>query len=407
MNRCLSFLVPLVVVLLLASSLDARAEVRAIRRNTEGRRVALVIGNGGYAKTQLKNPVNDARDMAEELKSAGFKTTCLMDAGKREMNAAIAEFGQRLDSAQVGLFFFAGHGMQVNGRNYLLPIGAEIRNEAEVEYEAVDANRVLSQMNLARAEVNIVILDACRDNPYRSMFRSVNSNGLANLDAPKGTLIAYATSPGKVAADGRGRNSPYTKHLLHAVRTSLPIEIAFKQVRARVMGETGGKQVPWESSSLVDDFFFKAPGAGDVRVAAKDDSDAELLFWRSIMDSDQPALFREYLAKYPDGQFASVARFKAESLSAPAFPATVAEMGPSQEGWVMESTVAVDAAGEVWLKPDGPVRPSSGDGYVVRIKREAKGTKADFVLDISRSSRKWTPGGTLAGDYVTVKEILY
>ena len=221
-----------------------------------GRRVALVIGNGTYPTAPLKNPPNDAADMASALKGLGFEVELLTNAGREAMVRAINAFGSRLDAADVGLFYFAGHGMQIKGNNYLIPVDARPESETDVEFEGVEAGRLLGKMETARSKLNIVILDACRNNPFARSFRS-GEQGLARMDAPAGSLIAYATSPGSVAADGAGRNGVYTKNLLINMRLAdIPLEEVFKRVRVGVMSETGKKQVPWESSSLTGNFSF-------------------------------------------------------------------------------------------------------------------------------------------------------
>jgi len=225
------------------------------------RRTALVIGNGSYKSAPLRNPANDARDMAKALRSLGFSVTHKQNATQREIETAIRKFGESLRKGGVGLFYYAGHGLQVNGINYIIPLGAEIREETEVKYEAVDARRVLDAMYNAGNAFNIVILDACRDNPLARSFRS-GSSGLARMDAPKGTIVAYSTSPGNVAFDGKGRNSPYTAALLEYMDDGgLTIEQVFKKCRRRIYSATNGKQIPWESTSLTGDFFFTAKGA--------------------------------------------------------------------------------------------------------------------------------------------------
>lgn len=222
------------------------------------RRLALVIGNGAYKNSPLKNPPNDAYDIAITLKKLGFEVIHEKNASHRVMEKAIRDFGKRLRKGGVGLFYFAGHGIQVNGRNYLVPVDAKIESESDVKFESVDAGRVLGKMEDAGNDLNIVILDACRDNPFARSFRT-SSQGLARMDAPKGSLIAYATAPGSVAADGAGRNGIYTKYLLkHMVSPRLKIEDVLKKVRNDVMNETNDKQVPWESSSLRGDLYFNA-----------------------------------------------------------------------------------------------------------------------------------------------------
>lgn len=220
-------------------------------------RVALVVGNTRYEEAPLKNPENDARDMAAALGAMGFEVILATDANLAVMKQKIREFGQRLRSTQgVGLFFFSGHGMQVKGENYLIPIGAKLTVETEAEYETVNAGFVLAQMEAAGNPLNIVILDACRNNPFARSFRSAE-RGLAQVTAPTGTLIAYATAPGSVASDGSGRNGAYTAELLRFMRVpGLPVEEVFKQVRIAVRQSSQGSQVPWEASSLVGNFSF-------------------------------------------------------------------------------------------------------------------------------------------------------
>jgi hypothetical protein len=234
---------------------------RAIKRKSNDLRQALVIGNGSYAASPLKNPVNDAADLAAALKMSGFKVTLLKDADQRQMEEAIIRFGKRLRKGGTGLFYYAGHGIQYRGRNYLIPLKARIESESDVKYEAVDAGRVLGKMEDAGNAINIVILDACRNNPFARSFRSA-TQGLARMDAPTGSLVAYATAPGSVAADGRGRNGVYTKYLLQYMQQpDLTVNQVLMKVRKAVLRETGKKQTPWESSSLTGDFYFRQGGS--------------------------------------------------------------------------------------------------------------------------------------------------
>lgn len=223
------------------------------------KRVALVIGNANYASSPLQNPINDARSIADSLRGLGFEVRLLQDATLKQMSDAAREFGDLLPRDGVGLFYYAGHAMQIKGRNYLIPVGADIRREDEVTYSSFDAGQMLEKMESARSRVNIVILDACRNNPFARSFRS-SSQGLAQMDAPVGSYIAFATAPAKVASDGNGKNGLYTQHLLEAIRTpGLKIEEVFKQVRIKVMADSSGQQIPWDSSSLAGDFYFSLP----------------------------------------------------------------------------------------------------------------------------------------------------
>lgn len=221
------------------------------------RRLALVIGNGDYQNAPLRNPVNDARDFAAALADGGFDVIRLENANLRQLRTALRDFGDRLKKqGGVGLFYFAGHGMQLKGRNYLIPVGAQIERADEIEFESLDANLVLEKLDSAGNRFNIVILDACRNNPFARAFRST-AQGLAQMDAPTGTVVAFATSPGSVASDGPGRNGLYTQYLIESVqRPGLKIEEVFKQVRAAVRRDSGGSQTPWESTSLEGDFYF-------------------------------------------------------------------------------------------------------------------------------------------------------
>jgi formylglycine-generating enzyme required for sulfatase activity len=272
-------------------TLLALAILAAAAAHAAETRIALVIGNSDYASGPLPNPANDAKLIGDELTNLGFDVIARRNADQTAMKRAIQEFGARLEKAgpdSVGLFYYAGHGVQLNGRNYLIPTTARIEREGDVEIEAVSADWVIEQMRYARNRLNIVILDACRNNPFTRSMRSVD-HGLATMDAPAGILIAYSTAPGSVAADGTGRNSPYTEALTHAMRDlHEPVEQVFKHVRVGVMSATSGKQVPWESSSLTGDFYFAAPSnvppetasalvsgavpAGDVNASGKPES---------------------------------------------------------------------------------------------------------------------------------------
>lgn len=223
---------------------------------TAEQKVALVIGNSAYPAASLRNPVNDASAMAKKLRALGFDVILKTDSNLREMTRAISQFGEKLTLGSVGLFYYAGHGMQVRGKNFLIPVDAEIKTEGSVRSEAVDVDQVLEQLGPAR--LSMVILDACRNNPFERRFRSVAGGGLAQIDAPTGTLLAYATAPGKVASDGTGSNGLYTEALLKAIDTpGLKVEDVFKQVRINVLKESDNLQTPWESSSLTGEFYFR------------------------------------------------------------------------------------------------------------------------------------------------------
>ena len=228
-------------------------------------RIALVIGNSNYGGDlpKLANPANDADLMTSTLKKLGFKVVETRDADLNQMNRAIREFSDMLSGAgpqAVGLFFYAGHGLQIDGENWLIPVNAKIEKASQAEFEAVPASKILGQMQFAENSLNIIILDACRNNPLSRGMRSA-STGLAKMDAPLGSFIAYSTAPGQTAADGKGKNSPYTAALAKAImRPGIAIEEAFRDARVDVLAETGKEQIPWESSSLTGAFQFN-PGA--------------------------------------------------------------------------------------------------------------------------------------------------
>ena len=243
------------------------------------RRTALVIGNSAYQKSPLVNPVNDAQAMAATLGSLGFTVTKIENASKSQMANAIRQFGDTIKLGGVGLFYFAGHGVQVNGENFLIPVDDDIQDKSQVATKGIEAKLVLQAMSNAKNRLNVVILDACRNNPFAqsasralvptgntdSLPRSDSTGGLAPMEALVGTLIAFATAPESVAADGSGKNGVYTENLLRNItEPGLRIEDVFKRTRFGVRQETGGRQVPWENTSLEGDFYFVAPSTGSV-----------------------------------------------------------------------------------------------------------------------------------------------
>jgi hypothetical protein len=227
-----------------------------IHSTNSNKRLALVIGNAAYRNKPLANPKNDADDMSTVLKKFGFEVIDLRDASLIEMRRGVREFGDRLINYDVGLVYYSGHGVEVKGRNFFLPISEDIKHEDEVADQALDANLILEKMASANKNVNILIVDACRNNNLASKYRS-KTNGLAAMEAPKGTIVAFSTSPGKVAEDGNARNSPYTKYLIKEMLVpNRPIESVFKATRRGVLEETRGRQTPWENTSLSGDFYF-------------------------------------------------------------------------------------------------------------------------------------------------------
>ena len=310
-------------------------------------RSALIIGNAAYKEAPLKNPVNDAKAMATTLQRLGFQVVVLTDASKRQIEQAILAFGEVLKAGDAGLFYYAGHGVQVKGQNYLVPVDAEIASEAAVRVAAVPVDLVSEQMGEAANRVNVIILDACRDNPFERRLRG-GSRGLAAMDAARGTLVAYATAPGSVALDGDGENGLYTGELLKALgEPNLKAEEVFKRVRANVVKRTRGKQTPWESSSLTGDFIFNltTTGAPPAPTAGFDERQIELAYWHSIKDSPSPEAFKAYLEQYPKGSFATLAQLKLAELRRvfkPANPSVFAEsVAPQAEGTFSQADDAI------------------------------------------------------------------
>ena len=286
-------------------------------------RVALVIGNAAYAGAPLLNPVNDARAVGDALQAMGFTVIAVRDASKAQMEAAIARAGALLKGRDgVGLLYYAGHGLQLDWRNYLVPVDANVASAADVRAQTVDVQAAIDAFRLAGNRVSIVVLDACRDNPFAD---GASGKGLAQMDAPPGTLLAFATAPGQVAEDGdaRGGNGLYTQHLVRELRQpGTKVEDVFKRVRLQVRRQSAGRQVPWESTSLEDDFYFDA----SVRVLTLSDAEQaraaaaalarERADWARIRESVRPEDFAAYMAAYPNGSFADAAQSRAAELAA-------------------------------------------------------------------------------------------
>jgi hypothetical protein len=220
---------------------------------------ALLIGNASYEHVEaLKNPVNDANDIAKVLGDSGFSVILKTDSTNVDMDRALKDFGQSLVESDIGLFFFAGHGMQIDGENYLAAVNTDAADESAAKYSSMSLNRIIEVMEKSQCATSIIVLDACRNNPFeRAWSRSIAARGLAPVYAPKGTLIAYATSPGQLAGDGLGRNGAYTDALLQHISTpDCSIEDMFKRVRNTLSAATKGKQISWEHTSLSGQFFF-------------------------------------------------------------------------------------------------------------------------------------------------------
>jgi hypothetical protein len=298
------------------------------------RRVAFVVGNGAYKNvTQLPNPPIDAKAMAGVLRNAGFDVVEGINLTRDKMTERLLEFGKKTQGADVAVFFYAGHGIAVDGTNYLLPIDADIKSEMDVKLgNAINVDAALDQ-TMNDSKVKLVFLDACRDNPFAAKIkagastRSVSvATGLAEMKSGEGTLIAFATGPGQTALDGQeGTNSPFTRALMaNITQPGVEIQQAMTQVRAQVNEETHKGQLPWGHTNLIGAVYLNpvAAAAGTQAVASNTPtasassggSDVELEFWRSIKDSNKPEELNAYLTNYPNGTFKSLALARIASL---------------------------------------------------------------------------------------------
>jgi TPR repeat protein len=298
-------------LMVLANVLAAPA---AADDGVEERRVALVIGNSGYQNVPpLANPANDARLIASTLTSLGFKLIGdgpLLDADRPAMEKSIREFGRALQGGAVGLFYYSGHGIQVRGSNYLVPISAAVSQDADIKYELLDLGFVLDEMANAGNRLNIVILDACRNNPLGGHGTRAVSSGLGQMTAPAGTVISYATQPDNVASDGTGPDSPYTAALAAALRKpGQDLFATFNEVGLQVKQATGGQQQPWLSVSPIEgQFYFAGLPGGTAAVAAAPAADPDVEMWEAAKQGNRVSDYSDYVSRFPKGQFVAVAQ---------------------------------------------------------------------------------------------------
>jgi hypothetical protein len=297
-------------------------------------RVALAIGNSAYQNTApLTNPSNDARDVSASLQRLGFEVLEGRDLDKRSMERLIREFAIKLAGADIALFFYAGHGVQIAGQNYLVPIDAQLASEGDIDFESLPLSLVLKQME-REAKTSLILLDACRDNPLaRTLARAMATRGgqveqgLAEVRTGVGTLIGFSTQPGFVAVDGPGRNSPYTEALLrHMESPDKDVSAILVEVRNDVLKATEGRQVPWEHTSLTGQVYLSRGTAENAPASVAEpprqaaiipnyDKEMEISFWNSVRDSKSPVLIGTYLDRYPNGNFASLARAMVAQLT--------------------------------------------------------------------------------------------
>jgi hypothetical protein len=398
--------------MLITAALPARA----------AERVALVIGNGAYtATTRLANPPNDAADMAAALTNLGFEVVAVVDGDLAAMTAAIRRFGKLSAGADVALFYYAGHGIQVGETNYMLPVGAALVEEQDLAFEAIEVGLPLHLMDRSGARVKLVVLDACRNNPLaQTLAGSLEADGrgaavgrgLARIQGAEGTLMAFATAPGAIADDGKARNSPFTRALLDNIATpGLEVSLLFRRVRADVMAATGDRQVPWVNEALLGEFYFAQPEevAGDapapqatppIQPSGTDKSALDLAFWDAIKDSDDPASFEAYLAEFPNGTFVRLAQLRLQDLAGtgevetptptptPAPPVAVTwdfETGDLR-GW--------ELTGDAFTH-----QPTYADNPTARARGQPSNHQGDYWIGTyEKRARPSDPAGGTAGD---------
>jgi uncharacterized caspase-like protein len=374
-------------------------------------RVALVIGNAGYSAAPLANPANDARAMSRALKSMGFSVIEVRDGNRSQMQAAIAEMHDALKGKSgVGMFYYAGHGMQLDWHNYMVPVDAKIGGPSDVAAQTVDLQSVVDAFKSAGNRINIVVLDACRDNPFA---QTASAKGLAPLDAPPGTLLAYATAPGNVADDGdaTSANGTYTGYLVQEiVRPNARIEDVFKRVRLQVRRQSQGRQIPWESTSLEEDFYFDTGKKSEV-LPERDQQAAfaaEKADWERIKDSKSPDDFYAYLQRYPNGLISERAQFQLEQLQKAAIVAQpgvdgLTALSPSKARYAVGDHFvyrAIDFYGKELPPRDLQVTAIDDDRIIINGGREVwdlMGNQVTNALGTRSPAKMWFPTELVLG----------
>lgn len=340
----------------------------AIGRSAQTR-LALVIGNNAYRQSPLLNPVNDARAMAKLLGDAGFAVTALVDAGREALQAGVGQFiesAQRATARDV-LFYYAGHAVQLDWCNYLLPVDVEVTSADQVKSRCYELNALLGALSRLKGKTFVIVLDACRDNPFGASYK-VAQKGLSQFDAPVGSLLAYATAPGRVASDGTGSNGLYTEHLVKELSArNVRFEDALKRVRLNVRLASGGTQIPWETTSLEGDFFlFEEAGAQQKATNRESGLEADIAAYTRIQNSRDAADWIAYLKQFPNGNFAEIAQMRLARIQGGAAalvmnPATAPSLAAQTDGRAppqvrTEAEYAALPKGSLYLDPAGNLR---------------------------------------------------
>lgn len=363
-------------------------------------RIALVIGNGSYKTNRLKNPRSDAGLMARTLAATGFDVMTVMDGSTADMRRAIADFGTKLQQpGAVALFYYGGHGIQIDGENYLIPLDATIATSGDVEAQAVPLQSILRTMARSATRLNIVVLDACRDNPFQAGEWTATVSGLASVVAPAGTIIAYATGPGELASDGAGENSPYTAALAaEMVQPGATLEDVFRATRRHVIARTRSQQTPWEHSSLLSQFsFVPAPVVAADASRAPDDAAAEMQAWQQIKATQDVALLSQHIARYPHGLFAELAAVRIAKLTSmqSATPwSAIATGGVDASERIAAATVAYQKA----LMLDADKAPPADIALAAKLYAEA--AREGLPSALYRVGRGYDKGRGVARDII-------
>jgi hypothetical protein len=344
--------------------------------NPDPSRLAMVIGNSNYRDAPLDNPVNDARSVAGLFDQAGFTVSSHLNARRTDMMSAIERFAADVSKAETKLvvFYYAGHGVQLDWRNYLIPVDAAAQTADQLRQSCIDLNQLISQLGKSKNKTFVVILDACRNNPFGSAYKP-EQQGLSQFDAPVGSLLAYATSPGSVASDGSGQNGLYTENLVRELSVrGTRIEDALKRVRLNVRLASGGAQIPWETTSLESDVFIFNDGNNKLSVSEQERVlEADFSEWARIKSSTKIDDWVVYLKNYPNGRFAEIAqsrltRLLAEKEKTSAISVASAAPAPAQEPAPAMQVIELRPGGQAPELLQTSVNPFSAGRYPLARK---------------------------------------
>jgi len=380
---------------------DRAVGQRDLRVESAGNRFALAIGNNAYRRGVLKNAANDARGVAVALREVGFTVDVVTDAGLARMEEAVDRFVALLKPGDVAVFYYAGHGVQVDGENYLIPTDFNGKDETDIKFGSRSASWIQEKLDRTGAQLKILILDACRTNPFR-IKRSLEG-GLAQMQGGRGSFIAFATAAGKVADDNPASgHGLFTQHLIETLHEpGLTLDGVFNQVRTAVDRDSGHEQLPYIYSGVIGEFYFRPPAAGTVPASRPSTGDPELVYWNSVKDSRDAALFESYLKRYPKGQFAEIARIRIDSLHG-AVPQTLAQTTPPEV-----RVNPVDGQRYLWIQPgsfrmgcstgDSECRQDEMPPHQVTISKGFWLGETE-VMDLAYEKFSHDTGGRMPGD---------